>query len=469
MEYNICLNTDSYKLSQYNQYPPKTEYVFSYIESRGGMYDKLVFLGTQMLIQEYVMKRVTLKMINRAEKVALAHGEPFNREGWMYILEKHDGILPVEIHALDEGTVIGTQQILCWIKNTDPECWWLPSYLETLLLRGIWYPTTVASNSYYSKQIILKGLKDTGDESLIDFKLHDFGARGVSSFESAGIGGLAHIAVFMGTDTLTAIEYAMEYYDADDVPAFSVPAMEHSTVTSWTRDGEVDSYRNMIRTYGAPGKIVSIVSDSYDIFNAIKLFGTELKQDILDTGCTLVVRPDSGDPAVIVVKVLQLLDLYFGSTMNEKGYKVLNTCRVLQGDGINHQSIRSIIFSAQLAGFSTDNITFGQGGALLQINNRDDSKFAMKCSAANIDGEWVDVYKDPITDSGKKSKRGRLELVKYKGEYNTVRLEDLEAHQAIAHETGEFIMTSELKLRYRNGEMFNRTNFEEIRARVKVG
>lgn len=470
MEYNICTNTDSYKLSQYNQYPPKTEYVYSYIESRGGMYDKLVFMGTQMLIQEYVMKRVTLKMINRAEKIANAHGEPFNRAGWLYILNELDGVLPVEIYALDEGTVIGTQHILAWIKNTDPKCWWLTSYLETLLLRGIWYPTTVASNSYYSKQIILKGLKDTGDESLIDFKLHDFGARGVSSFESAGIGGLAHIAVFMGTDTLTAIDYAIEYYDADSAPAFSVPAMEHSTVTSWTRDGEVDSYRNMIRTYGAPGKIVSIVSDSYDIFNAIKLFGTELKQDIIDTGCYLVVRPDSGDPATIVTKVLQLLDLYFGSTANEKGYKVINhNVRVLQGDGINHQSIRSILFSAQLAGFSADNITFGQGGALLQIVNRDDLKFAMKCSAAFIDGEWVEVYKDPITDQGKKSKRGRLDLVKIGGVYHTVRHEDLEFQNAIAAETGEFIVPSELKLRYRNGEMFNRTNLEEIRYRVKSG
>lgn len=456
MRKNIILNSDSYKYSQYDQYPDHTEYVFSYIESRGGMYDKLVYFGLQMFLREYMTTPITMADINRAEAIILAHGEPFYREGWEYILSVHDGRLPVCIKSLDEGTVIGPNQVLLTIVNTDPNCWWLTSFLETALLRAIWYPTTVASNSYKSKQMIIDALEKSGDPSLIDFKLHDFGARGVSSYESAGIGGTAHLVNFMGTDTVTALEYAMEYYDAELVPAYSVPAMEHSTVTSWGRDSEVDSYRNMIVKHAKPEGIFAVVSDSYDIYAACKMWGTELRDEVIASGATLVVRPDSGDPAVVVTKCLKILDQHFGSTTNAKGYKVLNNVRVLQGDGINHSSIRSILFSALLAGYSADNITFGQGGALLQINNRDDAKFAMKCSAIRVDGIWRDVYKDPITDPGKKSKRGILSLVQDPdGNYQSVRYEEMLSHSS-----------NVLKIRFEDGFLVNETNLADVRMRA---
>ena len=409
---NIILNSDSYKYSQFNQYPPKTTVVYSYIESRGGVYDATVFFGLQAFIKEYLTGPVvTMDMIDEAEALITAHGEPFNREGWEYIVREHSGNLPVIIKAVPEGTVVGTRNVLATIENTDPACFWLTSFLETALLRAIWYPTTVATNSYENKKLILDYLEKTGDPTTIDFKLHDFGARGVSSLESAGIGGAAHLVNFMGTDTVEALLFARRYYSAD-IAGFSVPAMEHSTVTSWGRENEVASYRNMVKQNGKPGGIVSAVSDSYDIFKACELWGTELKQDILDSGATLVVRPDSGDPAVVVKQCLQILEKYFGSTRNAKGFKVLNNVRVLQGDGINHASIRSILYTITLAGYSADNVVFGQGGALLQIVNRDDQKFAMKCSAALVDGKWVDVYKDPIHDKGKQSKKGRVTLFK---------------------------------------------------------
>lgn len=454
---NICLNTDSYKFSQYNQYPPGTEFVYSYIESRGGLYDKLVFIGTQMLIKKYLTVQVTQEMVDAAEPIVLAHGLPFNREGWEYIVNFHDGELPIEIHAIDEGTIIEPGQVLLTIVNTDPYCWWLTSYLETMLLRGIWYPTTVASNSYRSKKIIQSYLEKSGDPSLIDFKLHDFGARGVSSFESAGIGGLGHIVNFMGTDTVTALLYVMQYYNETDIVAFSIPAMEHSTVTSWGRKGEVDSYRNMLKQHAKPGGLVACVSDSYDIYEACRLWGTVLKDDVINSGATIVVRPDSGDPAQVVTECAKILDKNFGYTVNDKGFKVLNNVRIIQGDGIDHASIRSILFSLTLAGYSADNVAFGQGGALLQQVNRDTCKFAMKCSAAYIDGKWVDVYKDPITDSGKTSKKGRLALIKEDGKFKTIRLEELGERE------------NYLKLRYKEGEIVNQTTFSEIRARAKNG
>ena len=409
MTHNLILNSDSYKYSQFNQYPANTTGIYSYIESRGGKYDETVFFGLQAFIKEYLIAPITQDMIDEAELIITAHGEPFNRAGWEYILNEHNGYLPVRIRAVPEGTIVPVKNVLATIENTDPACYWLTSFLETALLRAIWYPTTVATNSREIKKLILDALEKTGDPTTIDFKLHDFGARGVSSLESAGIGGAAHLVNFMGTDTVEALLFARRYYNAD-MAGFSIPAMEHSTVTSWGRENEVASYRNMIKQNAKPGGLIACVSDSYDIFKACELWGTELKQDVLDSGATVVIRPDSGDPATVVNECLAILDKNFGHTVNKKGFKVLNNVRVLQGDGITIQSIRSIIFTITMSGYSVDNVAFGQGGALLQIVNRDDQKFAMKCSAALVNGEWVDVFKDPITDAGKQSKKGRVTL-----------------------------------------------------------
>lgn len=248
---SVILNTDSYKCSQWNQYPPGTTGVYSYIEARSGKWTETLFFGLQMFVKEYLTKPITIEDIDEAEDIITAHGEPFNRQGWEYIVNKHGGYLPVLIKAVPEGTLVPIRNVLLTIENTDPECYWLTSYLETALLRAIWYPTTVATNSYESKKIILKSLEKTGDPSLINFKLHDFGARGVSSKESAGIGGLAHLINFMGTDTIEALIYGRKYYNMP-MSGFSIPAMEHSTVTSWGKENEVDAYRNMLRNYGKP-------------------------------------------------------------------------------------------------------------------------------------------------------------------------------------------------------------------------
>jgi nicotinamide phosphoribosyltransferase len=350
------------------------------------------------------------------------------------------------------------KNVLVSIVNTDPKCYWLTSFLETALLRAIWYPTTVASNSYKSKEIILEFLNRNGDPSLINFKLHDFGARGVSSLESAALGGMAHLANFDGTDTVSGILAAMEYYDAD-VCGFSIPAMEHSTVTSWGRENEVEAYRNMLKIYGKPGQPVAFVSDSYDIYKACQKWGTELKQEVIDSGAVVVVRPDSGDPVQVVNDCLKILDKHYGHTVNAKGYKVLNNVRVIQGDGINHQMIRAILTVMDMNGYSADNVAFGQGGALLQQINRDTLQFAMKCSAAFIDGKWVEVFKDPVTSSMKKSKKGRLKLVSGpNGEFITKNLE-FNAEVDL------------LKTRFINGKLCNETTFDQIRelARKVVG
>jgi nicotinamide phosphoribosyltransferase len=454
MKTNAILNTDSYKCSQWVQYPDGTEYVYSYIESRGGAWDQTVYFGLQSFLREYMIKPITQADIDEAELFITAHGEPFNRAGWQYILDTYNGYLPLEIRAVDEGTVLPVSNVLVTVVNTDPKCFWLTSYIETALLRAIWYGTTVATNSFESKKLIRDAMIETGaDLSGLPFKLHDFGARGVSSEESAALGDVAHLVNFMGTDTISGLLAAKRYYDAD-MAGFSIPAMEHSTVTSWGRENEVDSYRNMLNNFAKPGAILAAVSDSYDIYNACKLWGTELKDQIVQSGATLVVRPDSGDPATVVVKCLKILDKHFGHTVNEKGYRVLNNVRVIQGDGIDHASIRSILFCMEMAGYSVDNIAFGQGGALLQQINRDTLKFAMKCSAICVNGVWRDVYKDPITDKGKRSKRGRLALIEWAdGDFTTVPQD----------EAGD---KDQLQVRFRNGKLFNQTTFAEVRERA---
>ncbi len=411
---NIILLSDSYKYTHYKQYPEKTEIIYSYLESRGGQFDKTVFFGLQYFIKKYLEGVVVTKeKIDEAEVIINAHlgAGTFNRKGWEYILNTHEGKLPVKIKAVPEGTIVPTHNVLITIENTDPKCFWLTNFLETLLVQ-CWYPITVATQSYYIKELIKEFLKETGTPELIDFKLHDFGFRGVSSVESAGIGGLAHLVNFKGTDTVEALVYGKKYYN-EPCAGFSIPASEHSTITSWGKENETKAFENMLEQY-KDYPLVACVSDSYDIYKACSdKWGSELKDKIMSKNGTLVIRPDSGNPQEVILKVLNILWDKFGGTINNKGYKVLDShVRVIQGDGVNYVSIYNILKTMQVNGFSADNIAFGMGGALLQKLDRDTQKFAFKCSAIQKDGMWSDVYKQPITDFGKESKKGRLKLIK---------------------------------------------------------
>ena len=396
--------------------------------------------------------------IDIADEILTAHGEPFNREGWEYILSAHRGYLPIVIRAVPEGTVVPVKNVLATIENTDPKAFWLTTWLETALLRAIWYPTTVATQSKMIKNIIADYLEKSGDPTTIGFKLHDFGARGVSSMESAGIGGAAHLVNFMGTDNISGMLFAREYYNAG-VAGFSIPAAEHSTITSWGRAGEVKAYSNMVAQFGKPGALLAVVSDSYDIYEACRMWGTELKQQVIDSGATVVIRPDSGDPVEVLPKMFHILGETFGYTVNAKGYKVLNNVRLLWGDGINQLSVRSILgVVVDLNGWSADNLAFGMGGALLQQLDRDTQKFAMKCSAALINGEWVDVFKDPITDRVKASKKGRVTLWQSGEEFQT---SVEQPHGWTDKGTG---WTDALVPVYWSGNLHKDYTFEEVRA-----
>lgn len=469
LELNLLELTDSYKPTHWRQYPPSTEKIHSYAESRGGQFAETPFFGLQYALKSYLEgKAFDLYDVEEFEKVCQLHfndGSIFNKKGWMRLLHKHDGRLPVEIRAVPEGTVVPVSNVLMTIENTDPEFPWLTNYLESLLLEYIWYPTTVCTISREIKKVIAHYLAETADTlGGLDFKLHDFGYRGASSTETAAIGGAAHLVNFKGSDTMVAMKMIRQFYNWEPdgpgweiSPGYSIPAAEHSTITSWGQKNEVLAFGNMLAKF--PKGLVAVVSDSYDIFNACSvLWGDVLKDQVLVRDGVLVVRPDSGDPLVVVPKVIELLAEKFGYEVNSKGYKILcPKVRVIQGDGVNYHSIREILRAVTARGWSADNLVFGMGGALLQQVNRDTQKFAFKASLAVINGVEHEVFKQPKTDTGKNSKRGRLALVRTNHGYSTVPL-----HQGIGNPDDILVPV------FLDGKVITDQTFDDIRERAAI-
>lgn len=451
---NLILDTDSYKLSHFMQYPEGTTGLRAYFESRSDD-EQIRFFGLQYILLSTLTQRVTMRDVYEAQEISTAHGMPFPLEGWKRVVTEHNGLIPLRIKAVPEGTVVPSKNVLFTVESTDPELFWLVTWFETILAR-VWYPTTIATRSYDLREYISDALDKTSDdpEAALPFKLHDFGARGVSSAETAGIGGMAHLLNFFGTDTIEGIMFARRYYGAD-MPGFSIPASEHSTITAWGRDGEYAAFENMLRQFAKPGALFACVSDSYDIFNAVEnLWGDKLKQQVIESGATLVVRPDSGDPLEMVLYCLQALGERYGFETNDKGFDVLNNVRVIQGDGVNPDDIKRIIDAVIAAGWSMDNVAFGMGGGLLQKVDRDTHKFAYKVCEIEVDGEWRPVYKDPIAGT-KQSKCGDLDLIKNNGVFAT-----------IDRRTFPLQRNSELREVFENGVVHNTQTWDEIRARA---
>ncbi|MBL8669864.1 MAG: nicotinate phosphoribosyltransferase [Alphaproteobacteria bacterium] len=419
---NPLLLTDSYKFSHFCQYPAGTTQLTSYVEARAGAaHGQVRWFGLQGLIKHRLLERLTRDHVAETAEIAAAHGEPFNREGFERIVAVHGGRWPVRIQAAPEGMIVPAGNVLAQVTTSDPALPWVGSFLETLLLQ-VWYPTTVCTLSHAVRESIRARLARTADaaaaEQHLPFSLHDFGCRGASSMESAAIGGAAHLVNFLGTDTVPALAWLRAYY-GEAMAGFSIPAAEHSTITAWGKDGEEAAYRNMVRQFAGPGKrtplgIVAVVSDSYDLARAVgELWGRKLKQDVIESGGRIVVRPDSGSPAEVVVATLRQLAGAFGSSVNGKGYHVLHPAvRVVQGDGMTERTIPVVLDAVAAAGFSAENVVFGMGGGLLQQVNRDTERFAMKASAAVVEGAAREISKQPLTDMTKASKAGRLALVR---------------------------------------------------------
>lgn len=461
IENNICLLTDSYKVTHHYFYPEGTEKIYSYLESRvGAEFNKTIFYGLQYIIKKYLEGQiVTEEKIDEADKLMAAHlGEGiFNRAGWEYILDEHDGKLPIEIKAVPEGTPVDVSNVLMTVENTDKKSYWLPNYLESLLLQ-VWYPSTVATLSAEVRKLSNFYLEVTGSsKENLDFMLHDFGYRGSSSTESSMISGSAHLLSFSGTDTIPALTIPENYYNDSNVYGFSVQATEHSVMTSLGPEGEMLQILNVIDK--ANDGVLSMVIDSYNYRNFLTeagRSGSELNEAILSfldvEGNKVVFRPDSGEPVSTTIDCLNLLSEGFGCHLTDKGYKVFDlNIGLLWGDGLNYQKIRDILFAMKSNGWAAQNIIFGMGGGLHTAVNRDTQRNAFKCSAQLRDGEWHDIFKNPL-DSSKKSKTGRFKLIKKDNSFKTV---------SIDSEGEDYLQTV-----FRNGELLIDDKFENIKQRA---
>lgn len=479
---NLILCSDAYKYSHHKFYPDKTELVYSYLESRGGKFERTVFYGLQIYMKDFLEGiAITAEDVDEAfdylgtEKGVFGRADVFDRTKFDYIVEKHGGALPIKIKAVPEGSVVDNKNVLMTIENTDPNCAWLTNFLESILLQ-VWYPITVATLSREVKKIVLKYFNKTTDHdettinNLVNFVLNDFGFRGVSSVQSAKNGSSAHLVNFLGSDGVISSTIISNVYKSK-LRGISIPATEHSIMTILGEDGEIEMMKRVLKTF--PTGIVACVSDSFDIFRACsRYWGGELKELILsrpsDAGNQLVIRPDSGDPVMTLKEVFKILFEKFGYTTNSKGYKVLPPqVRVIQGDGVNINSIAKIYAMLDDLKISAENLVFGMGGKLLQAEiDRDTQNFATKASFAIIDGVEHDVVKSPteIDEHGnfiksfKKSKSGRLKLIKTDDGYKTITSKDVGFEDAVDVMIPVF----------QNGVILKEHTFEEIRERAKI-
>lgn len=332
----------------------------------------------------------------------------------------------------------------------------------------VWSATTVGSASRYIKKNILdKWAAVTGTPELTVWQLHDFGFRGVSSWLTAIYAGMAHLITCNGTDTSDAVRGIQHYYDTKEIHGFSVWATEHSVATSYgPGKGEVEYV--LAQLNAAPdGAIVSMVMDSYDTFNfARNVMGNPaVVEKVKARAGRTVVRPDSGDPVAVNLRVLDILSFVYGYTVNDKGYKVLNhNVGVLQGDGMDYLTIDNLFKAIVDAGWSSDNLVVGSGGGLLQKWNRDTLRFAIKASYGTINGEPFDIYKDPATANKgadtKQSKRGLLKVSQIGNKFSTISSSSCGSRMMFNSYVDAMVPT------FKNGELLITPNFNDVKQRA---
>lgn len=427
MNTNPLLRTDVYKMGHMEQYAPGTTKVYSYLTARSDKrFNEVVFFGLQYYLQEYLSKPLTPEMgeeFLEVRKAILGSNSPEVEEKIRALCNL--GYWPLKIKAAEEGSVLPVRNVLMTITNTHPDFYWCVGFVESLLLK-VWYPCTVATQSLAYRKLIDRMFDQTVDDGqmpLKQFMVHDFGFRGDSSEEGAAISGAAHLLWFTGSDTVPAYKFIEEYYTGcgGEPTMLSVPASEHSVMCSFGRDGELDAFKHMLAKN--PTGIVSIVSDTFDVYNVLTNFCTELKDEIINRDGKVVFRPDSGDPIKIVCGdssapagspqskgCIRLLDEAFGHTVNSKGYKVLDeSVGLIYGDGMYLERYETALVRLAEMGYAASNLVIGVGG-ILRNHTRDTLGFAIKATYVEVNGEPREIEKDPVTDSGKRSHKGLMRL-----------------------------------------------------------
>lgn len=498
---NPLFLTDGYKTGHHQQYPKGTTLVYSNFTPRSNKYapkgcEQVVSFGQQM-----VMKQIHEAFQNEffSKPKDEVCGE-MKRELSMYLGTDYDvshfealhdlGYLPINAKALPEGTLVPIKVPVLTIYNTHPDFYWVTNYLETIISNLLWKPMTSATIAHQYRKVLTSWMEKTDAERdwFIDWQGHDFSMRGMDSVEAVISSGLGHLTSFMGSDSLPTIYGARKFYKETEAVCGSVNATEHSVMCAGSKDDEVGTFRRLLETY--PTGILSVVSDTWDLWKVCTEHVVTLKEEILARDGKLVIRPDSGDPVDIICGayhtissgdeqnldynypkygvdegspeykgVIELLWDVFGGTINEQGYKVLDShIGAIYGDSITIERANEICSRLEAKGFASTNIVLGVGSFTYQFNTRDTFGFAMKATYVEVDGEAREIFKDPITDDGtKKSSTGLLHVTRHNE--NNYMLVDKVSWEVEAN--------GELQTIYKDGQFQNETTLTEIRKRLQ--
>jgi nicotinamide phosphoribosyltransferase len=480
--FNFILACDSYKCGHWLEIPKETEYTYTAVVPRkASVYsDEVVAMGQTFIASILSKVRITEEMIDEAEIEITQQGYRFNRVGWEIIVREFDGKIPLAMYGVEEGRVVKPQTPVVGLVNTDKRFAWLPAYVESWVQDTIWYMSSVASLSRAARKMFKKYMEQTGaDMSMLDFKVHNFGDRAAGSPEEGAVmAGIAHGALFSGSDCLRANGYIKKLYRTQKPFLSSVEAFEHSTICANSDAATKNDFGGALKAVerledvvaaakeGIGIPVMSVVIDTYDSHRFVEEYlGTMLKERIVNSGGMLVARPDSGDPTVEPGRIGTILKEKFGSTQNDKGYTVLPPCvGVIQGDGIRIATLEGVIQGWINAGFSLDNFVTGMGSGTTNDVARDDFSWSMKAIANQVGGKWKRLLKDPITDSGKKSLSG---LIRCSEDANG------NLHVFDAMESGQSYLFDRpgpgWRLWSKDGSQIFSQSYDDVRARAKAG
>ncbi|MEQ1733214.1 MAG: nicotinate phosphoribosyltransferase [Bacteroidia bacterium] len=481
---NPLLLTDGYKVDHRRQYPTGTTLVYSNWtprKSRIDGIDEIVFFGLQYFIKKYILEDFETHFFKQPkEKVVAEYSRRINtylgenKVGTQHIEDLHDlGYIPMVIKALPEGVSVPVRVPMFTMYNTLPEFFWLTNYFETLVSAVIWMPCTSATIAKQYRIVLDKYAAETSSATdFVNWQGHDFSMRGMAGIEAAICSASGHLLSFTGTDTIPAIHFLEQYYNANaetELIGGSVAATEHSVMCMGTIEDEIGTFKRLICDVYPKG-IVSIVSDTWDLWKVLTEYLPTLKNEIISRDGKVVIRPDSGDPVDIICGnpngkhiaetkgVIELLWDTFGGTVNAKGYKeLIPQIGAIYGDSITVDRATQICERLKQKGFASTNVVLGIGSYTYQYNTRDTFGFAMKATYGEVNGEGRAIFKDPITDDGtKKSAKGLMKITLENGVYT---LQD----QA----TWEQEQQGELKEVLRDGKLLINQSLAEIRSRVK--
>lgn len=471
---------DGYKTGHIYQYPDGTTKVYSNFTARISRMigvENVVVFGIQYFLKDFLLRRFHETFFEQSEDymVALYQSVMDSYLGPGSVKADHIRALhklkylPLEIKALDEGTLAPLRIPILTIKNTHPDFGWLPNFLETLLSNVLWHPITSATIAFEYRKLLESVANETSDiPDFVKWQGHDFSMRGQTSLESSVVSGAAHLTSFTGSDTIPSLFFIKEIYKTDfkkELVAGTVPATEHSVMCLGGQETELETYRRLLtRVY--PKGIVSIVSDTWNYWDVLEKTIPALKEEITQRDGKLVVRPDSGDPVKIILGdeeaedprakmgTLDMLWNTFGGVVNSKGYKQFDShIGVIYGDSITLERAKAILYGMHKKGYASTNIVFGIGSYTYQFVTRDTLGFAMKATWGEVQGEAKEIFKDPLTDGGvKKSAKGLLCVN-----------DDMTLSECVDWEKEN---SGLLKKVFQDGMLFEEPTFTEIRNRI---